>query len=111
MLVNCDKTNVMLFGAKQRLARSKGFSLFLLDKLLELPNTVKHTRLFYNDEQHLVVKYRSRRLNLLERIGKYAATDTSKLAYMAYVQPHVMEYCDLLWPGANSSIVSIGTKC
>ena len=35
LLVNCDKTNVMLFGSKQHLARSEGLSLFLLGKLLE----------------------------------------------------------------------------
>ena len=41
LLVNYDKTNVMLFGSKQGLARSQGLSLFFLGKLLELSNTVK----------------------------------------------------------------------
>ena len=41
LLVNYDKTNVLLFGSKQRLARSQGLSLFLLGELLELSNTVK----------------------------------------------------------------------
>ena len=39
LLINCDKTNVMLFASKQRLARSQGLSLFLLGKLPELSNT------------------------------------------------------------------------
>ena len=39
LLVNCDKT--MLFVSKKRLTRSQGLFLFLLDKLLELSNTVK----------------------------------------------------------------------
>ena len=29
LLVNCDKTNVMLFGSKQRLARLEGLILFI----------------------------------------------------------------------------------
>ena len=40
LLVNCDKT--MLFGPKKRLARSQERFLFLLDKRLELSNTVKY---------------------------------------------------------------------
>ena len=48
LLVNCDKTNVMLFGSKQRLARSQGLSLLLLGKLLELSNTVKYLGLIFD---------------------------------------------------------------
>ena len=48
LLVNCDKTNVMLFGSKQRLPRSQGLSLFLLGKLLELSNTVKYLGLIFD---------------------------------------------------------------
>ena len=38
----------MLFGSKQRLARSQGLSLFLLGKLLELSNTVKYLGLTFD---------------------------------------------------------------
>ncbi|PFX12690.1 putative RNA-directed DNA polymerase from transposon BS [Stylophora pistillata] len=48
LLVNYDKTNVMLFGSKQRLARSQGLSLFLFGNLLELSNTVKYLGLIFD---------------------------------------------------------------
>ena len=48
LLVNSDRTNVMLFGSKQRLARSQGLSLFLLGKLLQLSNTVKYLGLIFD---------------------------------------------------------------
>ena len=85
LLVNCDKTNVMLFGSKQRLARSQGLSLFLLGKLLELSNTVKYLGLTFDASmdwhEHIdnICNKITRRLNLLGRIRKYLDTDTSKL--------------------------------
>ena len=48
LLVNYGKTNVMLFGPKQGLARSQGPSLFFLGKLLELSNTVKYLSLIFD---------------------------------------------------------------
>ena len=87
LLVNCDKTNVMLFGSKQRLARSQGLSLFLLGKLLELSNTVEYLGLTFDasmdwhDHINNISNKVTRRLNLLGRIRKYLDTDTSKLLY------------------------------
>ena len=108
LLVNCDKTNVMLFGSKQRLARSQGLSLFLLGKLLELSNTVKYLGLIFDASmdwhEHInnISNKVTRRLNLLGRIRKYLDTDTCKLLYMTLVQP-LMEYCDIVWSNANST--------
>ena len=101
LLVNCDKTNVMLFGSKQRLARSQGLSLFLLGKLLELSNTVKYLGLTFDASmdwhEHInnISNKVTRRLNLLGRIRKFLDTDTSKLLYTSLVQP-LMEYCDIV---------------
>ena len=101
LLVNCDKTNVMLFGSKQRLARSQGLSLFLLGKLLELSNTVKYLGLIFDASMDLhehinnISNKVTRRLNLLGRIRKYLDTDTCKLLYMTLAQP-LMEYCDIV---------------
>ena len=108
VLVNCDKTNVMLFGSKQRLARSQGLSLFLLGKLLELSNTVKYLGLTFNasmdwhDHINNISNKVTRRLNLLGRIRKYLDTDTRKLLYTSLVQP-LMEYCDIVWSNADST--------
>ena len=85
LLVNCDKTNVMLFGSKQRLARSQGLSLFLLGKLLELSNAVKYLGLIFDASmdwhEHInsISNKVTGRLNLLGRILKYLDTDTCKL--------------------------------
>ena len=85
LLVNCDKTNVMLFGSKQRLARSQGLSLFLLGKLLELSNAVKYLGLIFDASmdwhEHInsISNKVTGRLNLLGRIRKYLDTDTCKL--------------------------------
>ena len=108
MLVNCDKTNVMPFGSKQRLARSQGLSLFLLGKLLELSNTVKYLGLTFDASmdwhEHInnISNKVTRRLNLLGRIRKYVDTDTSKLLYTSLVQS-LMEYCDIVWSNADST--------
>ena len=91
LLVNCDKTNVMLFGSKQRLARSQGLSLFLLGKLLELSNAVKYLGLIFDASmdwhEHInsISNKVTGRLNLLGRIRKYLDTDTCKLLYMTLV--------------------------
>ena len=72
LLVNCDKTNVMLFGCKQRLARSQGLSLFL-----ELSNTVKYLGLTFDASmdwhEHInnISNKVTRRLNLLGRIRNF----------------------------------------
>ena len=101
LLVKCDKTNVMLFGSKQRLARSQGLSLFLLGKLLELSNTVKYLSLIFDASmdwhEHInnISNKVTRRLNLLGRIGKYLDTDTCKLLFMTLVQP-LMEHWDIV---------------
>ena len=108
LLVNCNKTNVMLFGSKQRLARSQGLSLFLLGKLLELSNTVKYLGLIFDASmdwhEHInsISNKVTCRLNLLGRIRKYLDTDTCKLLYMTLVQP-LMEYCDIVWSNADST--------
>ena len=110
LLVNCDKTNVMLFGSKQRLARSQGLSLFLLGKLLELSNTVKYLGLTFDASmdwhEHInnISNKVTRRLNLLGRIRKFLDTDTSKLLYTSLVQP-LMEYCDIVWSNADNTIL------
>ena len=106
LLVNCDKTNVMLFGFKQRLARSQGLSLFLLGKLLELSNTAKYLGLIFDPSmdwhEHInsISNKVTRRLSLLGRIRRYLDTDTCKLLYMSLVQP-LMEYCDIVWSNAD----------
>ena len=101
LLVNCDKTTVMLFGSEKHLARSQGLSLFLLGKLLELSNTVKYLGLIFvasmDWHEHInnICNKVTRRLNLLGRIRKYLDRDTSKLSYTSLVQP-LMEYCDIV---------------
>ena len=71
LLVNCDKTTVVL------LARSQGLSLFLLGKLLELSNTVKYLGLTFDASmdwhEHInnISNKVTHRLNLLGRIRKY----------------------------------------
>ena len=108
LLVDCDKTNAMLFGSKKRLARTQGLSLFLLGKLLELYNTVKYLGLTFDASmdwhEHINNIYNkvTRRLNLLGRIRKYLDRDTSKLLYTSLVQP-LMEYCDIVWSNADST--------
>ena len=104
LLVNCDKTNVMLFGSKQRLVRSQGLSLFLLGKLLELSNTVKYLDASMNWHEHInsISNKVTRRLNLLGRIRKYLETDTCKLLYTTLVQP-LMDYSDIVWSNADST--------
>ena len=74
LLVTCNKTNVMLFGSKQRLTRSQGLSLFLLGKLVELSNTVKYLGLIFDASmdwhEHInnISNKVTRGLNLLGRI-------------------------------------------
>ena len=76
LLVNYDKTNVLLFGSKQRLARSQGLSLFLLSKHLELSNTVKYLGLTFDasvdwhEHSSNISNKVTHRLNLLGRIWK-----------------------------------------
>ena len=86
LLVNYDKTNVLLVGSKQRLARSQlqGLSLFFLGQLLELSNTVKY--LASMDWHEHIINISNKvtcRLNLLGRIRKYLDTDTCTLLYLS----------------------------
>ena len=102
LLVNCDKTTVMLFGSEKHLARSQGLSLFLLGKLLELSNTVKYLGLTFvasmDWHEHInnISNKVTHRLNLLGRIQKYLDRDTSKLLHI---------YCNIFIYSAFNGIL------
>ena len=100
--MNCTKTKIMLFGSKERLARSDKPLLSLSGTFLELTQSVKFLGLSFDSTMtwhgHIdaVVSQASKRLGLLDRIRKYLSVDTCKHLHDTLVQP-LYEYCDIIW--------------
>ena len=96
----------MVFGSKQRLARSQNLSLFILGNFLELSRTVKYLGLSMDWHEHInnISSKVARRLNLFARIWKYLVTDTFKLLYMTL---HVVQILRWLYKVACSDWFAI----
>ena len=117
MLLNTDKTKVMLITSRQKIATMENSSLLLKcnDLDLKLTNTDKilgvhiNENLTWNAQFQFVVKKVSSHLWLLSRISSYLSVEDRLLFYNAYIRPH-LDYCSIIWGNSTSYNINKITK-
>lgn len=117
MLLNADKTKIMLITSRQKRSTIENSSLLLKynDLDLKLTNTDKilgvhiNENLIWNAQFQFVVKKVSSHLWLLSRISSYLSVEDRLLFYNAYIRPH-LDYCSIIWGNSTSCNINKITK-
>ena len=108
LIVNCSKTNFMVFGTSQRLVKTSRPVLMLSDSFLPVKEFSKYLGVIFdsnlNWHGHIdtIASKVSRRLGLLSRIRKYISIDVCKHLHNSIVQP-LYEYCNIVWSNSDKT--------
>ena len=109
LVVNCSKTNILLYGSNKRLANVNNLTL-KLDETSASHNIastkylglIMDSNLNWHDHIDYIASKVSSRLGLLGRIRKYITVDTCKQLHCSLIQP-LYEYCDVVWSNADKT--------
>ena len=104
MIVNKQKTECMLIGSSQRMARLRDKSIKLI--LNETPlNQIGHHKvlgitidetLSWDLQIKIICKNLTNKISLLNKIKRYLPKDCRILYYNTYIQS-IIDYCDTIW--------------
>ena len=117
MLLNTDKTKLMLITTRQKRVRldENLFTLIYNDVILQLTTGDKilgvniEQNLLWNNHFQSVSRKVSSYIWLLSKIKSYLNTEHRRLFYNAYIQPH-LDYCNTIWGNPSDYNVSKITK-
>ena len=117
MLLNTEKTKVMLISTRQKRIRldTRLLSLTYNEIDLQLTTGGKILGVYidenfqWNNHFQFVCKKVSSYIWLLSRIKSYLSLEHRSLFYKAYIQPH-FNYCNIIWGNSTNSNVSRLTK-
>ena len=117
MLLNTEKTKVMLISTRQKRIRldTRLLSLTYNETDLQLTTGDKILGVYidenfqWNNHFQFVCKKVSSYIWLLSRIKSYLSLEHRSLFYKAYIQPH-FNYCNIIWGNSTNSNVSRLTK-
>ena len=112
MVINTDKTKVMLITSTQKRQSSQHDNLILKMNEVDLKLSSNEKILGINIDENLVwnghYQYISKKIAssfwLLSQIKSFLSVDDKLLFYNAYIRPH-LEYCSVIW--GNSTNVNI----
>ena len=112
MVINTDKTKVMLITSTQKLCKLQNESLLLNSNGVDLKQSSNETILEVQIEENLswnghfqyISKKIASSLWLLSQIKSFLSVDDKLLFYNAYIIPH-LEYCRVIW--GNSTNLNI----
>ena len=102
LIVNCSKTNLMVFGTSQRPAKASRPALKMSESFLPVKDFSKSLGVIFdshlNWHAHIdtIASKVSRRLRFLSRIKKYIGIDVCEQLHNSVVQP-LYQYCDIVW--------------
>ena len=108
LIVNCSKTNVMVFGTSQCLVKTNRPVLMLSDSFLPLKKISKclgvifDSNLNWHGHIDTIASNISRRLGILSRIRQYISIDVCKHLHNSVVQP-LYEYCEIVWSNSDKT--------
>ena len=117
MVLNTEKTNVMLITSRQRRSKLQNPNLSLRYNEIDIKMTTiskilgvqVDENLLWNNQLLHVSKKVSSYLWLLGKIRQYLSKEHRLLFYNAYIKPH-LEYCSTVWSNtSNSNISKINT--
>ena len=102
LVLNADKTNVMLIGPRSILNGVKDFSVTLNGSFLKRVKEAKCLGVIIDEElrwtEHVekVVKTAQKNISVIKRAKSYVSARSLKLLYNAIVLPH-FDYCSSVW--------------
>lgn len=108
MLLNAEKSSVMLIGTRNRLAQVSDINLYIDNKTVtnvtqqRLLGVTIDNKLTWNLQIHEMVTQISRKLTLMQLLSSYVSRDCLIKYYNAYIVP-LFDYGCLVWGGTNSS--------
>ena len=113
MVINTEKTKVMLITTRQKRQRLQKSVLSLrysdidirmstCDKIL---GVFVDENLLWNDQFHHISKKLASYLWLLSKIRSYLSPSHRLLFYNAYIKPHI-EYCSIIWSNTSNSNIN-----
>lgn len=113
MVINYDKTKMMLITTKQKRAlleytnlnisiNSHDLACVSGDKILGVH---VDDNLLWTNHIDITTKKLSRNIWLLSQISKYLPIRHRVTYYKSYIQPHI-DYCNIIWANANKSGIS-----
>ena len=113
MLLNTDKTNIMLIITRQKRVRldENLFTHTYKDVILQLTRGDKilgeniEQNLLWDNHFQFVSRKVSCYIKLLSKIKSYLSTEHRRLFYNAYTQPH-LDYCNAIWGNSSNYNVS-----
>ena len=112
MVINTDKTKVMLITSRQKRQSSQHDNLILKMNEVDLKlssnekilGIIIDENLVWNGHYQYISKKIASSLWLLSQIKSFLSVDDKLLFYNAYIRPH-LEYCSVIW--GNSTNVNI----
>ena len=102
LVVNLDKTSVMLIGPRAKLNYSDDFKVNVCGTVLKRVKVAKclglliDEELSWKDQIEKVTKTVQSKLCMLRRVKQYVPTHSLLLLYNSFVQPH-FDYCAQIW--------------
>ena len=117
MVINTDKTKVMLITSRQKRYKLQNDSLFLNSDGVDLKLSSNEKILGVQIEENLIwnghFQYISKKIAsslwLLSQIKSFLSVDDKLLFYNAYIRPH-LEYCSVIWGNSTNLNIQKVTK-
>ena len=117
MLLNTEKTKVMLITTRQKILHINENILSLSYNNVELQVTTDDKilgvsmdeNLLWNNHYQVICNKASSYIWLLSRISHYLSTEHTLIYYKSYIQPH-FNYCNVIWGNASNFNVARITK-
>ena len=117
MILNTDKTKVMLITSRQKRMNLNNAVLNLQYNDIDITITTcdkilgihVDNNLTWNNHFNFLSKKLSSHLWLLSKVRIYLSIEHRVLFYNAYIKPHI-DYCSLIWSNTSSSNISIITR-
>ena len=108
LVVNSDKTCVMVIGSRAYLKKIESFNLFINATLLNRVHSTKCLGVLIDDElnwsSHVdkITKTTQRNISVIRRAKIYLPQNSLKLLYNSLVLPH-FDYCSAVWSNRYQS--------
>ena len=110
LILNPQKTEVMLIGTAQKLKKSNPLDIFISGQKIKQVDCHKHlgvlmdSRLNFSEHVNKVCNKLNSSISLLARTRKFVNQPTAFSLYNALILPHI-DYCCMVW-GAKRTLVS-----
>ena len=111
LVLNTDKTNIMLIGTGAKLKNANDFSVFIDGQELERVNKAKclgvliDDKLKWHNQVNSIVQKVFCKIGILRRLKPYLDVNTLNMIFKSFVQP-IFDYCNITWYGRFKDDIS-----